>query len=244
VQADEDNGILFLVSTPIGNLEDISLRALRILKEADLIAAEDTRRTGRLLKHYEIDNTQTSYHDHNKQRKTPSLVSRLKEGERVAVVTDAGTPGVSDPAYYLVRAAINAGIPVSPVPGPSAVIAALVSAGLPTDSFIFDGFLPVKKKRRKKLRSLSRERRTIVLYESPHRLLRTLGDIREFLGDRECCICREITKKFEEFLRGNISELQNKLAGRTIKGEIVLVIKGAAEKNVQEKKGTPDSPEN
>ena len=165
MQADEDNGILFLVSTPIGNLEDISLRALRILKEADLIAAEDTRRTGRLLKHYEIDNTQTSYHDHNKQRKTPSLVSRLKEGERVAVVTDAGTPGVSDPAYYLVRAAINAGIPVSPVPGPSAVIAALVSAGLPTNSFIFDGFLPVTKKRRKKLSSLSRERRTIERYK-------------------------------------------------------------------------------
>ena len=224
-------GSLYLVSTPIGNLEDITLRALRILKEADLIAAEDTRRTGLLLKHFGVQNRMESYHDHNKTRKTPILLNRLKQGDSVAVVSDAGTPGISDPAYYLVRRAVEASIPVVPIPGATAAVAGLTVSGLPTDRFVFEGFLPVKKGRKSRLETLAAETRTIVLYEAPHRLLRTLSDLLEVLGDRTVAVCRELTKKFEETLRGPISEIIRVFSERRPKGEFILIIQGCTKKS-------------
>jgi len=224
-------GSLYLVSTPIGNLEDITLRALRILKEANLIAAEDTRRTGVLLKHFGIQNRMESYHDHNKMRKAPMLLNRLRQGDSVAVVSDAGTPGISDPAYYLVRRAAEAFIPVVPIPGATAAVAGLTVSGLPTDRFVFEGFLPVKKGRKSRLEALARETRTIILYEAPHRLLRTLSDLLEVLGDRTTAVCRELTKKFEETLRGPISEIIRVFSERKPKGEFILIIKGCTKKS-------------
>ena len=224
-------GSLYLVSTPIGNLEDITLRALRILKEADLIAAEDTRRTGLLLKHFGVQNRMESYHDHNKTRKAPILLNRLKQGDSVAVVSDAGTPGISDPAYYLVRRAVEASIPVVPIPGATAAVAGLTVSGLPTDRFVFEGFLPVKKGRKSRLETLAAETRTIVLYEAPHRLLRTLSDLLEVLGDRTVAVCRELTKKFEETLRGPISEIIRVFSERRPKGEFILIIQGCTKKS-------------
>jgi len=223
-------GSLYLVSTPIGNLEDITLRALRILKEADLIAAEDTRRTGLLLKHFGIPNRMESYHDHNKVRKTPMLLNRLRQGDSIAVVSDAGTPGISDPAYYLVRRAADVSVPVVPIPGATAAVAGLTVSGLPTDRFVFEGFLPVKKGRKSRLEDLAGETRTIVLYEAPHRLLRTLSDLLEVLGDRTMAVCRELTKKFEETLRGPISEIVRVFSERKPKGEFILIIKGCTKK--------------
>ena len=231
MEQQHEPGTLFLVSTPIGNLEDMTFRAVRILREADLIAAEDTRRTGRLLQHYDIENRQTSLHDHNKKTKTPRLLDRLQNGETIAVVSDAGTPAISDPAFYLVREAVSRNLPVSPVPGPSASIAALICSGIPTDRFVFEGFLPVKKKRRKRLTALSREKRTIILYESPHRVLRTMKDIHEYLGNRDCCIGRELTKKFEEFIHGTAAGVIKKLEQREIKGEMVIIISGEPKKD-------------
>jgi 16S rRNA (cytidine1402-2'-O)-methyltransferase len=223
-------GVLYIVSTPIGNLEDMSFRAVRILKEVNRIAAEDTRHTGRLLKHFEIDGQLESYHDHNKEAKTPFLLRCLKAGENLAVVTDAGTPGISDPAFYLVRAAVEAGIPISPVPGPTAAIAALVASGLPTDRFVFEGFLPPKKGRKTRLDVLADEPRTIILYESPHRLEKTLSDLQQVMGDRQIVIAREITKKFEEWIRGTLSEVIEITSQRSIKGECVLLIHGRGKK--------------
>lgn len=219
-------GTLFVVSTPIGNLSDITRRAIEILEQADWVAAEDTRHTGQLLTHFGIRNRLESYHDHNKERKTPVLIQRLLNGESVAVVSDAGTPGISDPAFYLVRAAIQAQVVVSPIPGPTAAIAALVASGMPTDRFVFEGFLPVKKGRKTRLEFLKEESRTIVLYESPHRILRTLNDLHTTLGDRSCAVCRELTKKFEEIIRGTFSECAAVFSKKTIKGEFVLIIQG------------------
>lgn len=228
-------GILYLVSTPIGNLEDISLRALRILKEVHLIAAEDTRRTGVLLSHFGISNRQESYYEYNKRKKIPLFLNRLLRGESIAVVSDAGTPGISDPAFDLVQTAIEHGIPVVPIPGPTAVISALIVSGLPTHRFVFEGFLPVKKGRKKRLEELAPETRTIVLYESPHRFLRTLKDLYETLGDRKVAIARELTKKFEEIVRGPLSECIKSFSKRKIQGEFVIVIQGKNEKDTHVK---------
>ena len=221
-------GVLYLVATPIGNLEDITLRALRTLKEVDLVAAEDTRRTRHLLGHYNIKTALTSYHEHNEQRKAPLLVERLRRGESIALVTDAGTPAISDPGYRLVTAAIAAAIPVTPIPGPAAVTAVLSASGLPPDRFVFEGFLPGKKKdRRARLLALKDDTRTLVFYESPHRFKDSLNDIREILGDRDLVMAREVTKMHEEFRRGSASELVAALEGQELRGEITVVVKGS-----------------
>jgi len=219
-------GILYLVSTPIGNLEDITFRALRILREVDLIAAEDTRKTRILLNKYKITTTTTSFYSYNQIRKAPELLDFLSQGKSLALVTDAGTPGISDPAYYLVRRAIQAGVTIIPIPGPAALIAGLVASGLSTKRFVFEGFLPLKKGRKTRLTQLAQEERTIVLYESPHRIQRTLKDILNYFGDRQIVIARELTKMFEEFIRGNLSQVLEQLSEKKLKGEIVLIIEG------------------
>jgi 16S rRNA (cytidine1402-2'-O)-methyltransferase len=224
-------GTLYIVSTPIGNREDITLRALRILKEVDLIAAEDTRHTGLLLRHYGIQKPLTSYFEGNELKKRDFILSKLKQGDRIALVSDAGTPGISDPGFRLIQLAIENQIPVIPIPGPSAVIAALSVSGLPTDSFLFKGFLPHKiKKRRDLLKELEDVRETLIFYESPHRISETLRDIYEVLGDREIVLTRELTKIYEEVLRGKVTEIQNQIGGRKLKGEITVVISGKTRK--------------
>ncbi|MGQ9508089.1 MAG: 16S rRNA (cytidine(1402)-2'-O)-methyltransferase [Thermodesulfobacteriota bacterium] len=227
ISKNSKRGSLFIVSTPIGNLEDMTLRALRILKEVDLITAEDTRHTGLLLKHFGIKTPLTSYFEENELKKREWVLSRLKRGDQVALVSDAGTPGVSDPGYRLIQLAIEHDIPVIPIPGPSALIAALSVSGLPTDAFIFKGFLPRKsKKRRDCLQELKEVRETLIFYESPHRLLKTLHDIYEILGDREIVVARELTKVYEEILRGRVGEIIEKIGRRKLKGEITLVVSG------------------
>jgi 16S rRNA (cytidine1402-2'-O)-methyltransferase len=217
-----------VVSTPIGNLEDITLRALRALKEVDLVAAEDTRHTGLLLKHYGIKNRLESYHDFNKAKKAPVLIKELKSGRTVAVTSDAGTPGISDPCYLLVKLAIQENIKVVPIPGASAFLSALVVSGLPTDRFAFEGFLPAKPgKRRKRLEEVREDKRTLIFYESPHRLLKTLQDISEVLGERKMEVARELTKKFEEIKRGTPEEITEYFQKNKLKGELVLVVEGA-----------------
>ena len=226
-----EKGTLYIVSTPIGNMEDITLRALRILKEVDLIAAEDTRRTGLLLKHFGIQAPLTSYFEGNELKKKEFILAKLKEGKKVALVSDAGTPGVSDPGFRLIQLAIENHLPIIPIPGSSAVITALSVSGLPTDAFLFKGFLPHKsKKRRDLLRELENVRETLILYESPHRILETLSDILEILGDREIVLTRELTKVYEEIIRGKVSEILNQVGDRTLKGEITLVISGKTRK--------------
>jgi 16S rRNA (cytidine1402-2'-O)-methyltransferase len=225
-------GSLYIVSTPIGNLEDMTMRAVRILSEVDIIAAEDTRKTGFLLKRFNIHTRMESYHDHNKIKKTSLLIGQLQQGKSVAVVSDAGTPGISDPAYMLVREAIRSSISIIPIPGPSAVVTGLTVSGLPTDRFVFEGFLPPKKGRKKRLATLAEEPRTIILYEAPHRLLRTLSDLLDTLGDRTIAVCRELTKKFEEILRGSLSDMMSLFENRKIRGEFVLIIQGYSKKNV------------
>ncbi len=220
------SGTLFIVATPIGNLEDITLRALRVLKEVDLIACEDTRHTKILLDHYGIRGTLVSFFDHNEDRRTPEILERLNRGDSVAVVCDAGTPTISDPAFKLVRAAREAGLPVAAVPGASAVIAALSVSGLPTDSFTFVGFLPQKKGRQTAWKQLAGEERTLVLYESPHRLLRLLAEVETFLGDRLVVVGRELTKKFEEVIGGDITRLRQHFETHSPKGEIVVLVEG------------------
>lgn len=228
-------GTLYVVSTPIGNLEDITLRALRILKEVDLIAAEDTRRTGLLLKHFDIQRPLTSYFEGNELKKREVILSKLKEGKQVALVSDAGTPGISDPGFRLIQIAVENRICVVPIPGPSAVIAALSIAGLPTDAFLFKGFLPHKSKRRRDLLTqLEEVKETLVFYESPHRLPESLKDILETLGDREMVLTRELTKVYEEVFRGKVSEIQDRIAQRKLRGEMTLVISGKSRKRMKD----------
>jgi 16S rRNA (cytidine1402-2'-O)-methyltransferase len=216
-----------VVATPIGNLEDITLRALRVLKEVDLIAAEDTRYTRKLLSHYGITTSLTSYYDQIETSKAPALIEQLQTGKSVALVSDAGTPGISDPGYRLVKGAAEAGIKVVPIPGPSMLTALLSVGGLPTDRFVFEGFLPTKKsQRRKALERLRQEERTLVFFESPHRLMDMLADLEEICGDRQVVIGRELTKMFEEVLRGKVSELRILFQERQIKGEVTLLVAG------------------
>jgi 16S rRNA (cytidine1402-2'-O)-methyltransferase len=219
---------LYVVATPIGNLEDLSERALRVLKEVDQVAAEDTRRTGRLLQHFDIRKPLVSYHDASERRRAPALVEELLAGKQIALVSDAGTPLISDPGYRLVRAAIDAGVRVIPVPGANAAIALLSVSGLATDRFVFEGFLPMKSgKRRQRLEELRQETRTIVLYESPHHIERTLAEIEEILGDREIVVGRELTKVFEEIVRGRIALVRPAVSAKPPRGEYTLVIAGA-----------------
>ena len=221
---------LILVPTPIGNLEDITLRAIRILGSAQVIFAEDTRVTKRLLSHLNISNTVVSFHSQNEHRLLDRVIDKIQDVETAVLVSDAGTPGISDPGFLLVRACIEAGIPVECLPGPSAFVPALVASGLPCDKFVFEGFLPHKKGRQTRLTILSKESRTIVLYESPHRLIKCLGQIVEYFGaDRKICVCREITKFYEEFARGTAQEVLLHFQQKEVKGEIVIIISGNLE---------------
>jgi len=218
-------GTLYLVATPIGNLEDITLRALRTLKECDLIAAEDTRRTGVLLKHFGISKPLLSYFQFNEAKRSEQIIERLRRGEKIALVTDAGSPGISDPGEKVVKATIAAGFRVESVPGPSAVVAALTASGLPTEEFHFIGFLPHKSgQRRKKLESLAGVGGTLVLYESPYRVEKLLAELTEIFPQRPTVLARELTKKFEEFLRGKPAALLEQLQKRSVKGEFVVMI--------------------
>lgn len=218
---------LYLVPTPIGNLEDITIRAIRILKEVDFILAEDTRTTGFLLKHHEIDNKLISHHKFNEHTTVQRIVDRINSGETAALVSDAGTPGISDPGYLLVAKCIEADVEVECLPGASALIPAIAVAGLPNDRFCFEGFLPQKKGRQKRFLSLQEETRTMVFYESPHRLLKTLIQASEFLGtDRRAVVCRELSKLHEEIRRGTVTELIEWFTQNQPRGEIVLVIEG------------------
>lgn len=228
-------GTLYLCATPIGNLEDISFRALRILKEVDLIAAEDTRNSIKLLNHFEIRTPMTSYHEYNKIEKGRKLVERLQKGENIALITDAGTPGISDPGEELTAMCHEAGIPVTTVPGPAACVAALTLSGLPTRRFAFEAFLPTDKKQRQAvLEELKGETRTMVLYEAPHRLTKTLEVLEETLGDRQMSLCRELTKKHEEVFRTTISQALEYFRRQPPKGECVLVIRGRDPREVRE----------
>lgn len=223
------HGTLYVVGTPIGNLEDMSFRAVRILQTVDVIAAEDTRHTGKLLQHFKISTPQVSYHEHNKQMRTPVVIERLRKGEAIALVTDAGMPGISDPGYELVKAAVAADITVVPIPGPTAVTTALSASGLPTERFVFEGFLPTKgQARRDRLEALQLETRTLVLYEAPHRLRQTLADLAEILGgDREIVLARELTKLHEAFWRGAITTAIDHYSDREPQGEFTLLVAGA-----------------
>ncbi len=218
-------GILYVIGGPIGNLEDITLRALEVLRSLDVLLCEDTRRTRIILEKYGIKVKTLSYNEHNENKRIPEVIELLEAGLKVGIMSDAGTPCISDPGYRLVREARKRGINVSPIPGPSAVVAALSVSGLPTDSFVFEGFLPRKKeKRKKKLQELAEERRTVVIYESVHRIERLLDELQEIFGDREVCLARELTKLHEEVLFGRLSEVREKL--KTVKGEFVITIKG------------------
>jgi len=221
-------GTLYVVATPIGNLEDVSERALRTLREVDLVAAEDTRRTGKLLAHYGISAPLTSYHDAAERRKAPQLVAELVAGKSIALVSDAGTPLVSDPGYRLVRGALDAGIAVVPIPGASAATALLSVSGFASDRFVFEGFLPQREgRRRRRLEALRIEPRTVIVYESPHHIERTLGEIEEILGDREIVVGRELTKVFEEIVRGRVSTVRPAIAAKPPRGEYTLIVAGA-----------------
>ncbi len=230
-------GMLYIVATPIGNLEDITLRALRVLKEVELIAAEDTRRTKKLLNAYGIQTPVTSLYDQNELAKSASIISRLEGGADVAYVSDAGTPGISDPGYILINGAIEHSIDVITVPGPVAAIAALSISGLPMDSFTFYAFLPSRPtKRRQFLESLRDETKTMIFYESPRRLASALNDIYTILGDRKMVLSRELTKLYEETIRGTVSEVLSIIAGTTVKGEITLILSGAPKRSVTDRK--------
>jgi len=219
---------LYLIPTPIGNLEDITLRALRILKEVDIILAEDTRTSSKLLRHYEIDKKVLAHHQFNEHKTAESLVRQIKEGTTMALISDAGTPGISDPGFLLTRACIQAGIEVECLPGPTAFVPALVNSGLPCDRFLFEGFLPHKKGRQTKLRELSRHPYTFILYESPFRLVKSLEQLAEYLGeDRQACVSRELTKIYEENRRGTLTELAQWYTAHPPKGEIVLIVAGS-----------------
>lgn len=224
-------GILYIVPTPVGNLEDMTLRAIRLLKEADLILAEDTRTSGILLKHFDIRNSLLSHHKFNEHDTSAAIVSRLLAGENVALISDAGTPGISDPGFFLVREAVRAGVEVQCLPGATAFVPALVSSGLPCDRFVFEGFLPQKKGRKTRLEELATETRTMVFYESPYRLVKTLQQFAEVYGDdRQVSVCREISKVHEESVRGTLAEVIAHFTATEPKGEIVIVLAGKDEK--------------
>jgi 16S rRNA (cytidine1402-2'-O)-methyltransferase len=226
---------LYLVPTPIGNLEDITLRAIRILKEVDLVLAEDTRTSGFLLRHLEISKPLMAFHMHNEHKVTDMLVQRLQKGETMALVSDAGTPGISDPGFMLARACVEAGIDIECLPGPTAFVPALVNSGLPCERFVFEGFLPQKKGRQTRLKSLVTEERTLVIYESPHRLVKSLSELAEYFGaDRRASVSRELTKLHEETQRGTLTELAEYFSKQTVKGEIVMCVEGA---KIEKKKG-------
>ena len=220
-------GILYIVPTPVGNMEDMTFRAVRILKEVDLVLAEDTRTSGILLKHYEIKNAMMSHHKFNEHGTSAGIVNRLLAGENVALISDAGTPGISDPGFYLVREAVRAGVEVQCLPGATAFVPALVSSGLPCDRFAFEGFLPQKKGRQTKLQSLKDEERTMIFYESPFRLVKTLLQFAEvYGGDRQVSVCHEISKVHEESVRGSLTEVIAHFQEKEPKGEIVIVLAG------------------
>ena len=223
----EEIGTLYIISTPIGNLKDATHRSLELLSDVDLIAAEDTRRTGVLLKHYDIKTPLSSFNSYNQVKKSDRLIARLTAGHDLALVSDAGTPGVSDPLYYLVKAALDNRVPVVSLPGPSAVLAALTVSGLPINRFVFEGFLPRKKGRKKLIEELAQEKRTIVLFESPHRIVKTLNELYQVMGDRKAVLARELTKIHEEVIRGTLGELATTAEEQKLKGEITLVISGA-----------------
>lgn len=222
-------GTLYVVSTPIGNLDDITIRAVKVLSSVDLIAAEDTRKTKILLDHLGISKPMLSYFDYNEKFRSMQLIEKLLAGQSIALVSDAGTPGISDPAYRIVRESIDSGVNVVPIPGASALLAGLVVSGLPTNSFVFEGFLPLKKGRKTKLESLKVEKRTIILYESPHRIVRTLRDLLDYLGDRDVVIARELSKKFEEFIRGRLSDVLRQVSSVSPRGEFVVLLHGSSD---------------
>lgn len=230
--------MLYIVPTPVGNLEDMTLRAIRVLKEADVVLAEDTRTSGILLKHFDIQNRLLSHHKFNEHGTSATVVERLKAGENVALISDAGTPGISDPGFYLVREAVAAGIEVQTLPGATACIPALVSSGLPCDRFCFEGFLPQKKGRQSHLETLREEPRTMVFYESPYRLVKLLQQLADVMGaERQACVCREISKIHEESRRGTLSELIDHFTQTPPKGEIVVVVAGKTkDKTIKTKK--------
>lgn len=230
----EELGCLYLIPTPIGNLEDMTFRAVRILKEVDYIAAEDTRNTKKLCNHFEIPTPLVSYHEHNKEKAGLKLVEDLKQGLKIGLVSDAGMPCINDPGYELVKHCLEEGISVIPLPGANAALTSLISSGLPTDSFLYIGFLSRQKKDKKKqLEPLKAQRSTVILYESPHRLKETLQVILEVLGDRKIVLCRELTKKFEEFLRGTVSDAIDWATNEEVRGEFVVVLEGASEEDVK-----------
>jgi 16S rRNA (cytidine1402-2'-O)-methyltransferase len=223
-------GKLFLVPTPIGNLEDMTFRAIRILKEADIILAEDTRTSAPLLKHFGIDKKAYSHHQHNEHKATSEIIKFLTQGQKVALISDAGTPAISDPGFFLVREAIKSGFAVECLPGATAFVPALVNSGLPCDSFIFEGFLPAKKGRQTRLKKLAIEDRTIILYESPHRLLKTLEEFIQYFGeDRQISVSRELTKMYEETVRGTVAEIKTYYEDNILKGEFVICVAGIVE---------------
>ncbi|MGB5369727.1 MAG: 16S rRNA (cytidine(1402)-2'-O)-methyltransferase [Flavobacteriaceae bacterium] len=220
-------GKLYLVPTPIGNLEDITLRALRILKQVDFILAEDTRTSGKLLHHFQIATPMQSHHMHNEHKRLDDLIKRLQAGEQMALISDAGTPGISDPGFLLTRACIENDIDVECLPGATAFVPALVNSGMPSDRFVFEGFLPVKKGRQTRLQQLAEESRTMILYESPHKLLKTLAQIVEYFGaERQVAVCRELTKMYEETIRGTAAHVLEHYTKKPAKGEIVIVVAG------------------
>jgi 16S rRNA (cytidine1402-2'-O)-methyltransferase len=222
---------LFLVPTPIGNLDDITYRAVKILQQVDVILAEDTRNTGILLKHLSISKPMHSHHAFNEHQTLAGLVKRMQQGEVMALVSDAGTPAISDPGFLLVRACLQNGVKIECLPGPTAFVPALVNSGLPNDRFVFEGFLPPKKGRQTRFTQLAEEERTMIIYESPHRLLKTLGQIAEFFGpDRPASVSRELTKMFEETVNGSIQELITYFSAKAVKGEIVIVVGGKSER--------------
>lgn len=228
---DKDKGILYICGTPIGNLKDITFRVLEVFKKVKLIAAEDTRHTKKLLNFYKINTPITSYFEYNKFKKAPYLIEKLKDGEEIALVSDAGMPGISDPGYVLINSALENNIKIVPIPGVSALITALVVSGLPTERFVFEGFITRKsKKRREYLKKIENEEKTIIFYEAPHRLKKTLKDILDVLGDRKIAVARELTKKYEEIIRGNLSQVLEEISDKKIKGEITLILQGKIQK--------------
>jgi len=233
------SGVLYLVATPIGNLEDITYRAVKVLSSVDLIAAEDTRKTKILLNHYGITKPMMSYYSYNEKTRAPQLIEKLIAGQSIALVSDAGTPGISDPAFHIVQQALENRISIIPIPGPTAFISALIASGLPTDRFVFEGFLPLKKGRKTKFESLKTESRTMVLYESPHRIRKILADIYNIFGNRNVVVARELTKKFEEIVRGPIQSVLVEMEKKEPRGEYVVIIEGASKHKETNKAGEP-----